>query len=188
MEGAEKNTDQKNDKKKSRVKLIYIIVAVLCLPVLALGCFYVYQHLELAGKQSPPEPTEKLEEDPAAGEYQPPDEDTEEDGIAIPGWGKLYLDANETRATVDFYNPKENAGQYYLTFELRLPDPQDGSSYEVLYKSGLVKPDLHIQQIQLSRPLEAGTYDAIIHVQPYRMDDQQTPTNNADMKTVLIVA
>ena len=29
--------------------------------------------------------------------------------------------------------------------------------------------------------------EAVIHVQPYRMDEAKTPTNNADMKTELIV-
>ena len=34
---------------------------------------------------------------------------------------------------------------------------------------------------------ESGNYDAVIHVQPYHMDENKTPTNNADMKTNLIV-
>lgn len=38
----------------------------------------------------------------------------------------------------------------------------------------------------LTRPLEAGEYKAVVHVQPYRMSDQ-SPTNNADMETTLIV-
>ncbi|MDE5860923.1 MAG: hypothetical protein K2J36_08390 [Ruminococcus sp.] len=58
----------------------------------------------------------------------------------------------------------------------------------MLYTSGLVDTGLHIQTINIARGLEAGTYDAVIHVQPYRMNGAQTPTNNADMRTQFIVS
>lgn len=127
-----------------------------------------------------------LEIDPNAGEYVEPEKPAPSKGVAIPGWGTITIPVNKTEVSVDFYNPEANKDLYYLTFELRLPNDSE-QGYEVLYKSGLVEPTLHIQKITLSRPLEAGTYDAIIHVQPYKMDGNQTPTNNADMKTTLIV-
>lgn len=125
--------------------------------------------------------------DPNAGEYVAPEADGEvSQGIAVPGWSSLSIPVNETDVTVDFYNPEENMGQYQLTFELRLPDESE-QGYEVLYTSGLIDPGLHVQHITLSRGLEAGVYDAIIHVQPYRMNEYTT-TNNADLQTRLIVA
>lgn len=125
--------------------------------------------------------------DPNATEYVPPKQEVKPtQGVAIPGWGSITIPANTTNVTVDFMNPEENTGFYYLTFELRLLK-DNKEDYEVLYKSGLVEPGLHIQNITLSRSLVAGEYDAIIHVQPYRMDEAKTPTNNADMKTKLIV-
>lgn len=125
--------------------------------------------------------------DPNAGEYVEPDKQGPSQGVAIPGWGTITIPTNKKDdIVVDFYNPIANKDLYYLTFELRLPDDSE-QGYEVLYKSGLVEPDKHIQKINLSRPLEAGTYEAIIHVQPYRMDENKTPTNNADMKTTIIV-
>lgn len=125
--------------------------------------------------------------DPNASEYMAPVvENTPSQGVAIPGWGSITIPANSTVVTVDFNNPKENSGLYYLTFELRLLD-NSKEGYEVLYKSGLVEPGLHIQKINLSRSLSAGEYNAVVHVQPYRMDEAKTPTNNADMKTKLIV-
>jgi hypothetical protein len=114
-------------------------------------------------------------------------EQTASKGVAIPGWGSIALNANDVEADVDFYNPEANADLYYLTFELRLPDDSD-QGYETLYTSGLVEPGLHIQHITLSRGLSAGEYEAVVHVQPYKMDDEQTPTNNADMKTTLKVS
>lgn len=127
------------------------------------------------------------ERDPNAGEYVEPETDnTASKGISIPGWNSLNIPEHEKEVAVDFYNPEENKGLYHLTFELRLPDESE-QGYEVLYKSGLVDPGLHIQNITLSRELDAGIYDATIHVQPYRMDEQKTATNNADMQTKIIV-
>lgn len=128
-----------------------------------------------------------LEIDPNAGEYVEPErEETPSKGVAIPGWGSITIPANQKEVTVDFMNPDANKDLYYLTFELRLLDNSE-KGYESLYKSGLVTPGLHIQKIELSRALQAGEYDAVVHVQPYKMDEDRTPTNNADMKTKLIV-
>lgn len=125
--------------------------------------------------------------DANAGTYEEPEKkDDSTPGVAIPGWGSLTLPANTTDVPVDFYNPEENQDLYYLTFEVRLPDASE-RGYEVLYESGLVAPGLHIQNIQLAHGLDAGTYNAVIHVQPYRIDEAKTPTNNADMNTELII-
>ena len=121
--------------------------------------------------------------DEAAGEYVAPTPapDDGSGGIAIPGWGMIEIPAGQTEVAVDFPNPVQNAERYYLTFQLMLKD-----TGEVLYQSGLVPPGKVIQAITLSRPLEAGTYAAVVRVQPYRMDEEKTPTNNADMETELI--
>lgn len=128
--------------------------------------------------------SDKLAVDPSAGEYVAPaaKENDGGGGIAIPGWGYISIPANETEIDVDFPNPEANDGKYYLSFELRLKD-----SGEVLYTSGLVPPGKTIQRITLSRGLDEGTHKAVIHVQPYKMDEEQTPTNNADMETDLVV-
>lgn len=154
-----------------RAKIFFTIFICLFLA----GAFF-YNH--------PPEApvvenTAAPELDPSADAYKAPEEESNEiSGVSIPGWKQLNLKADQTTATVDFYNPEVNEGKYYLTFEIQLDN-------EILYTSGLIEPGLHIQEITLSRPLKAGTYDAIIHVQPYRMD--KTPTNNANMQTTLVV-
>lgn len=174
--------EQKKMKKRQKKKMIFMPVAVILL--LGAGiCFGM-----LLNRKPAQAPTGGVSFDPDAGEYKDPDgaEDGDNQGVSIPGWGTIELPANETEVTVDFHNPEENEGSYNLTFEIRLPDDSE-QGYEVLYTSGLVKPGLHIQNITLSRALEAGEYDAVIHVQPYRTDEAQTPTNNADMNTKLIV-
>ena len=119
--------------------------------------------------------------DSGAGDYVKPTQTQSEPNVAIPGWGSITIPANQQTVSVDFYNPERNEGLYYLTFKLIL-----SSTGEVLYESNAVPPGKHIQTITLSRALPAGTYDASVHVQPYRLSDE-TPTNNADMKTTLIV-
>ena len=176
--------NQEEKKKKKWVKWVILGIIIIILLLLLRCC----------GSETPTPggdvniniggPT--LELDPNAGEYVEPEKPAPSKGVAIPGWGSITIPANKTDVSVDFYNPEANKDLYYLTFELRLPNDSE-QGYEVLYKSGLVEPTLHIQKITLNRPLEAGTYDAIIHVQPYKMDGHQTPTNNADMKTTIIV-
>lgn len=128
-----------------------------------------------------------LQIDPRAGEYVPEETETiDEQGVAIPGWVTFSIPGKTTEIPVNFFNPEANEGKYYLKFELRLfADNEQG--YEVLYTSGLVEPGLYIQKASLSRELEEGNYNAIIHVQPYYMDEFNTPTNNVDMKINLIV-
>lgn len=129
-----------------------------------------------------------LEKDPNAKDFvEPEKQEDEKNGVSVPGWSTLDIPANVSEVTVDFFNPEENADKYSLTFELRIPDKSE-QGYEVLYTSGLVDPGLHIQKINLSRGLDAGVYDATIHVQPYRMDEKRTATNNADLQTKLIVS
>lgn len=157
-------------------KTMGVIVAVLILLLLLLGFWWFFVRADDSSG-------DKMQVDPAAGDYVAPEENSAgETGIAIPGWGSMTIPAGERKVAVNLPNPEANSGKYYLTFELRLKE-----SGEVLYTSELVPPGKTIQKITLSRPLEAGSYPAVIHVQPYKMDEEQTPTNNADMETELIV-
>lgn len=171
---------EKKENKKTKEKILILIILLLLLIILLLIFFWKKPKNASGGIG--------LEIDKNAGEYVAPanQENVDSKNVAIPGWGSLKIPANKTEVTVDFYNPDENKDLYYLTFELRLPNDSE-QGYEVLYKSDLVEPGLHIQNITLSKSLKKGTYDAVIHVQPYRMDKDKTATNNADMQTKLIV-
>lgn len=163
--------------KKTNNKLLIVIVVLLI--ALIAACVVIW--IGLSDKEEP-QGGVGLTIDKDAGEYVAPEAENTEptQGVAIPGWGTITIPAGQTEVPVDFYNPDANQGLYYLTFKLDL-------NGEILYESGLVESGKHIQKITLSRALEAGEYDAVIHVQPYKMDEKQTPTNNADIKTTLIV-
>ena len=71
---------------------------------------------------------------------------------------------------------------YYMTFGLYLEEND-----ELLYQSDLVAPGKYIQKMELSRPLEAGTYDAYVVCQPYQ-SDKVTKTNQGIVKITLTAA
>ena len=121
--------------------------------------------------------------DPNAGEYVKPEQPP---GVTIPGFGSITIPANARELIgINLYNPEENEGWYYLTFRLSLLDENEQVS-ETLYESQLVPPGLYLQDITISRGLKPGVYEAVMHVQPYRIDDLST-TNNADLRMQIIV-
>ena len=183
--------NNENDKKNNKKKWLILLLILLLLLLIAGG---VFAGVKIAESRQPSDGGSSsggvgLIIDENAGEKKESQTESSEEapGVTIPGWGTITIPAGETEITsVDFYNPTENEGYYYLTFELRILDDSN-EGYEVIYSSQLVPAGQHIQQITLSRALEAGEYEAVVHVQPYKMDEAQTPTNNADMKTTLIV-
>ena len=183
----------RNARGKSGAASLIVLLALLAVTV---GLF-VWQN-QSANRGAPeatlsptvePSPTVELQIDPNAGELVTPTPAPTEPGVAIPGWGSITLPAGVTAAATTLKNPEANEGWYYLTFEMRLPtvDEETGEeSYEVLFTTGLIPPGQYCNQVTLTRALEPGEYNVILHVQPYRMSDK-TPTNNADTETVLIV-
>ena len=128
-------------------------------------------------------PMEKEEEgmgltvDPYSGTYVAPDSG----GIAIPGWGSIRIKAGEKLVDVNLENPADNKDRYNMSFTLYLK-----GETEPLAETGLIQPGESALKLELSRPLKAGEYEATVHVQPYRLPDN-SPTNNADIETILIV-
>lgn len=190
---------------------LLIVIIVLLLIAIGVGIFLAVGMNKKTTETQPmtvpavPAQPEKpaLTIDESAGEYKASEEKEKPEmpGVAIPGWGSITIPPHITELTnmVDFYNPEVNDGYYYLTFELLVPVHKDQETaaegkaeetvieYETIYASQLVPPGKHIQSVTLTHGMEPGEYDAVIHVQPYTMDESLTPTNNADMKTKLIV-
>lgn len=121
--------------------------------------------------------------DPNAGEYVP---GVIERSVVVRGFDELTIPPYTREIIgVDLHNPIDNDGLYYLTFQLSLLDDNDEVS-ETLYESQLVPPGLYLQDITLSRGLAPGKYEAVMHVQPYRIADL-SPTNNVNLKMTIIV-
>ena len=175
---------KKSGKKKWIVLLLLLLLLAAGVFVIAGGLTLIFPGLAPGSGSSPL--GGGLVIDPNAGDYVAPEAVVAGQGVAIPGWGSMTIPANTRELTmVDFYNPDDNAGLYYLTFKFCLLNSNEEIS-EVLWESQAVPPGKHIQKITMSRGLPAGTYSALIHVQPYRMSDE-SPTNSADMMTTLYV-
>lgn len=122
--------------------------------------------------------------DPYSGTYvaaEQKEPDGNPSGIAIPGWGSIRLKAGETLVDVNLENPIDNKDGYNMSFALYLK-----GETEALAETGLIRPGESALKLELSHPLDAGEYEATVHVQPYRLPDN-SPTNNADIETMLIV-
>lgn len=190
-QNADKN-DTNSSRHRRRGKRMQMLIALLAVVVLAVVAALVWKYAQpeaIPAATATPAPTVELQIDPNAGELVTPTPAPTEPGVAIPGWGSITLPAGVTEAATTLKNPEANEGWYYLTFEMRLPtvDEETGEeSYEVLFTTGLIPPGQYCNQVTLTRALEAGEYNVILHVQPYRMSDK-TPTNNADTETLLIV-
>ncbi len=179
-------------RRRQQAKRMQLIVALLAVAVLAVGAVLIWKSTQPEAAPTvtaAPTATAELEIDPNAGALITPTPAPTEPGVAIPGWGSITLPAGVTEASTTLKNPEANADWYYLTFEMRLPtvDEETGvESYEVLFTTGLIPPGQYCNKVTLTRALEPGEYNVILHVQPYRISDK-TPTNNADMETVLVV-
>lgn len=179
-------------RRRQQAKRMQLIVALLAVAVLAVGAALIWKSTQPEAAPTvtaAPTATAELEIDPNAGALITPTPAPTEPGVAIPGWGSITLPAGVTEASTTLKNPEANADWYYLTFEMRLPtvDEETGAeSYEVLFTTGLIPPGQYCNKVTLTRAMEPGEYNVILHVQPYRISDK-TPTNNADMETVLVV-
>ncbi|MDD2955778.1 MAG: tRNA (uracil-5-)-methyltransferase [Oscillospiraceae bacterium] len=94
------------------------------------------------------------------------------DGIAIPGFEMMSLKAGVLEQTVGFFNPEQNNCYFRIRFSL-----SDGTE---LYQSGMIKPGQHLETVELSRTLEAGTYkDATLRYECFALDSL-APLNGAE--------
>lgn len=129
---------------------------------------------------TPPKPGPKLVIDPNIGATPTPA--PTDPPIAIPGWGGIRLKANSDTSEVALYNPADNEGWYYLTYSLTLAD-----TGEELFTTGLIPPDMYCTMVTLQRQLAPGSYRGHMFVQPYRINDDLTPTNNAEYEIEILV-
>ncbi|MBL1225875.1 tRNA (uracil-5-)-methyltransferase [Enterococcus sp. BWR-S5] len=99
--------------------------------------------------------------------------------IAIPGFEKVTLNADEKMQEVNFHNPEIND----CYFKLTLLHP-DGS---VLWTSDLIEPEKGMYSIELEKTLTAGEYaDAVLKYECFSLDDQ-SPLNGSEINLKLVV-
>ncbi len=166
---------------KKHVIIIAVVVLVLIVAGVAIGMNWDNLFGVKVGSTTVSQGGE-LNIDPGAQEWtgqQLENQGGESTGIKIPGYPSITLPADTETVGVALLNPEGNP--CYFTFELALTDTD-----EVLYTSQLVPPGQAIYEIDLSRPLEAGEYNAVIRISTTSLEDGSA-MNGANVETVLIV-
>lgn len=101
-------------------------------------------------------------------------------GIAIPGYKSIDLKANQKDQSISLVNPKQNS--CYFVISLLLPDGTE------IFKSKMIPPSKGLYKISLNKELKAGTYEkAILKYSCFKMDDNLTPLNGANVEVILKV-
>lgn len=107
--------------------------------------------------------------------------DTKGAQIKINGIPEMKLKAGTKEQTFVFSNPEENP--CYFIIEVELSD-----TGEIIYTSNLLPPGYSISAFTMNRALEAGTYNAVVHVKTFSFDSEQRKLNNMDIKTTISVS
>ncbi len=107
-------------------------------------------------------------------------ENTNADGIILPGYPTLTFPAGQSEIAILLPNPSKNPCFFRYTLSLV-------ETNEVLYQSGLIKPGTAIPKAELSRALPAGTYTLRITIDTFSLSDGTTPMNGGLQEVKLIV-
>ena len=98
--------------------------------------------------------------------------------IALPQFAWINLAADSPKQTQTFQNPAQNFAQFRVSIVL------DG---ETLWESELLKPGETSAPVVLSRPLEAGEYEANLVYTCFTNDETVRPLNGANSPITLKV-
>lgn len=99
-------------------------------------------------------------------------------GIKIPGYGEITVSQNAEKANITLVNPEGNPCYFEYTLKA------DGS---VLYRSDLIEPGKAVKEIPLTNVPQPGTYDLVLQIKTYSLDENLSPMNGAEVKTTLVV-
>ena len=91
------------------------------------------------------------------------EKNSDPESIKIPGYSTIRIPSGTKDVQITLLNPEGN--QCYFKFELLV----DGES---LYTSDFVQAGYAIENVELKKELEKGTYDAVIKITPYSLDKE----------------
>lgn len=159
--------------KAGKNKLLIGIILVLCIVILVGVIYFMKQ------KDQNPDSAFKPDLDSNAAAMEQADGEDEPDGIRIPGYPSITIEADTTDVKMNLMNPEGNP--CYFTFELVLSDTN-----ETIYTSKMVEPGKAITNVTLKHGLEAGEYPAVIKITTASLEDGSA-MNGANVETTLVV-
>lgn len=105
---------------------------------------------------------------------------SEGEGIRIPGYKSVEIQAGTKNVAVELTNPEEN--QVYFRISFYLPETD-----ETIYTSKMIKPGQSLYEITLDKEMEAGEYPLTIQYETFTMDEGMSPRNGAEVNCTLKV-
>lgn len=164
------------------VLLPRLLIVLLCAALIAGGIFAALNWDRLfavpAEAQTPPGRELELEEGAEKWEgVLPRETGGVTEGIAIPGYKSITVDADTTDVKVNLLNPEGNPCYFVISLIL-----SDGTE---LYKSKMIEPGMGLYEITLNKALAAGEYDAAVKYETFSLEGLN-PMNGAEVKIKLI--
>ena len=104
-------------------------------------------------------------------------ESVENGSISVPGYESISFKAGALSQSVDLKNPQTNNCYFVMSLII------DG---ETLWTSDYIEPGEAVTKLTLSRPLDKGEYEAVLHYDCFTLNDK-TPLNGAEIKLLLKV-
>ena len=150
--------------KKKKPSIWILIIALFLIAV------FVIAFALLRGGDKAPEPP-KLKETIAPENENP--------SIAIPGYEYFSLEAGIKKQSIALNNPETNTCYFLISLYL-----EDGT---LLWQSEYLAPGEVSAAMELNQKLEPGTYNAILHYDCFRMNQELSPLNGAETKLSLRV-
>lgn len=151
------------------MKRKHILILLLLLLLIGSAAIFLYYH------QQPDNKPDNLITDESADNWQGDQElykpQSDVPMITIPGITSLVFAPDTVNQKVNFYNPEENDCLFRMTLNV------DGKEY---WQSGYCAPGKGYYDIELTEPIEAGTYSAYLLVECFKEDG--TRLNGANVE------
>lgn len=107
-------------------------------------------------------------------------ENKDPENISIPLFGKVNIDSETMKSTVNLANPKGNPCYFRYSIVIK-----DGNI--AVYESDLIEPGTAIPGFKLNKKLDKGSYPSSIIVETYSLKDHSVKMNGGEMDISLIV-
>lgn len=145
----------------------YLLVCLVALSISVGGVFgynYFFANHDTAGINS----GQGLEIDDQAVDWKGTlpvanNNENKQEGIKIPGYKQMVVEAGTVDVSVNLVNPEGNP--CYFVIKIVLTD-----TGEQIYESKLIEPGKGLYNISLTRPLAKGSYKAQIQYEPYDLN------------------
>ena len=163
----------KNKKKK-------LILLVLIIVIAAAAIFGVAYKMGSNAKSAQNVNGVSLDENASEWDQELNNVSGSDQGIKIPGYGTLTVDAGSKKWAITLANPKDN--NCYFKYSITIDD-----SETPIYESDYIEPGKAIREFEVSDPLEAGDYTIYLNIAAYSMDGNNTRLKGASVQADLHV-